>query len=273
MAISDSTNRERFSHISTDAPIGYPEFLLRILFACFYPAVHLAVEAHCSLDTVKDTMTLALWREAKRKHSTINLISLVFAKSSRTVKALSARFNKGQFFGESETSLMRRVDDLLRQRPMTMEELSHHLPRSNEIDCAKLLVEALLREGRIEPTGPEKHPHYRVVKSHSDLVSLDNWERRLDALTEHLEAVTETIRRQFLDKPTDCTAARTFSFKARPEDMMAFREKLFEFVREQYKVLEERAEKSEDARVYSVYAGVTEMKSPVQPSENKKTLR
>ena len=67
---------------------------LRILFASFYPAVKMAVHFNYPLDTVKDMMTLALGGRL-RKHSTINPISLIFGKSTRTVKALSARFNKG----------------------------------------------------------------------------------------------------------------------------------------------------------------------------------
>ena len=72
--------------------IPYPEYVLRILFASFYPAVKLAVEFNYPLDTIKDMMTLALWREAKRKHSTINLISLIFGKSTRTVKGAVGAF-------------------------------------------------------------------------------------------------------------------------------------------------------------------------------------
>ena len=67
--------------------IPYSEYVLRLLYASFYPAVKLAVDLNYPLDTVKDMMTLALWKEAKRKHSTINLISLIFEKSTRTVKA------------------------------------------------------------------------------------------------------------------------------------------------------------------------------------------
>ena len=52
--------------------IPYPEYVLRILFASFYPAVKLAVEFNYPLDTIKDMMTLALWREAKR--NTVQLI-------------------------------------------------------------------------------------------------------------------------------------------------------------------------------------------------------
>ena len=139
--------------------IPYSEYALRVLFAAFYPAVKLAVEFNYPLDTVKDMMTLALWREAKRKHSTINLISLIFGKSTRTVKALSARFNKG-FFAQHETNLMRRVEDPLRSGPMTMDELADRLPHSNEFDSTWLAVEALLREGRIKelPSRPVFEP-------------------------------------------------------------------------------------------------------------------
>ena len=37
--------------------IPYPEYVLRILFASFYPAVKMAVEFNYPLDTVKDMMT------------------------------------------------------------------------------------------------------------------------------------------------------------------------------------------------------------------------
>ncbi len=250
-------------HLTSEAPlqegvIPYPEFLLRILFSAFYPAVKLAVEANCPLDTVKDMMTLAMWREAKRKHSTINLISLIFGKSTRTVKSLSARFNKGGFFEENEINLMRRVEDLLRQRPMTADELARYLPHSNEFDSARLALGALQREGRIEEMPGPGRTRYRVVTTHQRLVS-ENWEQRLDALSEHLEAITETIRLCFLERGSGCAAARTFSFKARRSDMEALKKELFEFIRDRYQQLEERAQQSdaEDTGLYTVYAGMT----------------
>lgn len=240
--------------------IPYPEYVLRILFASFYPAVKMAVDFNYPLDTVKDMMTLALWREAKRKHSTINLISLIFGKSTRTVKALSARFNKGGFFAETETNLMRRIEDLLLQRPMTMDELADRLPHCNEFDSTRLAVRSLLREGRIEalPTRPNSKARYRVVHSHHDLYSDAAWEARIDALYEHLEAVTETVRRRFLSDEPETAAARTFTFRALPEDLEQFREDLFAFVRERYQQLEERADGDPEARVYAVYTGATE---------------
>ncbi len=241
------------------APIPYPEYLLRVLFATFYPAVKMAVDHNYPLDTVKDMMTLALWREAKRKHSTINLISLIFGKSTRTVKALSARFNKGGFFEQNETNLMRRVEDLLRQRPMTMDELADRLPHCNEFDSTRLAVKALVREGRIEeaPSRPGARVHYRCVEMHQDLVVDDDWDARIDALYEHLEAVTETIRRRFLDDAPASAGARTFSFLARPDDMAKFRDELFEFVRARYAEMEANAKDADDAQLYALYAGMT----------------
>lgn len=246
-------------HAESEDPrsIPYPEYALRILFATFYPAVKMAVDFNYPLDTVKDMMTLALWREAKRKHSTINLISLIFGKSTRTVKALSARFNKGGFFSETETNLMRRVEDLLRQRPMTIDELADRLPHSNEFDSTRLTVKALLRDNRIEETGGHGKTRYRVVERHTDLYSDAHWESRVDALYEHLEAVTETVRRRFLSDDPEAAAARTFTFKARPEDVEAFREELFEYIREKFREVEQKATDADDARVYAIYTGCT----------------
>jgi len=239
--------------------IPYPEYVLRILFASFFPAVKTAVEFNYPLDTVKDMMTLALWREAKRKHSTINLISLIFGKSTRTVKALSARFNKGGFFNTTETNLMRRVEDFLRQRPMTMDELADRLPHSNEFDSTRVAVKALLRDGRIREL-PSRHgvrPQYTFVPQHHDLYSDGDWEARIDALYEHFEAITETIRRRFLSDQPDSAAARTFSFKGRPEDVEAFREEFFDFLRTKLADIEAKAVDADDTELFSVYTGLT----------------
>lgn len=243
----------------TPEAIPYPEYALRVLFASFYPAVKMAVEFNYPLDTVKDMMTLALWREAKRKHSTINLISLIFGKSTRTVKALSARFNKGGFFNLNETNLMRRIEDLLRQGPKTMDELAERLPHCNEFDSTRLAVKALVREGRIEPEEPRPgaRTRYRIVPRHTDLYSDAQWEARVDALYEHLEAVTETVRRRFLSDAPDDAAARTFAFSARREDVEAFREELFQFLRERTNAMEARAADDPSAEVFAVYTGVT----------------
>ena len=239
--------------------IPYPEYALRVLFAAFYPAVKLAVEFNYPLDTVKDMMTLALWREAKRKHSTINLISLIFGKSTRTVKALSARFNKGGFFTQHETNLMRRVEDLLRSGPMTMDELADRLPHSNEFDSTRLAVEALVREGRITelPSRPGVRTRYTFVPQHHDLYSGSDWELRVDALYEHLETVTDTVRRRFLSDSPEDAAARNFTFKARREDLEAFREELFSFIRERANQMEADAVDDGSAELFALYTGMT----------------
>jgi hypothetical protein len=259
MALKEQMAQHSTAQDTSPTSIPYPEYMLRMLFTMFYPAVKMAVDFNYPLDTVKDMMTLALWREAKSKHSTINLISLIFGKSTRTVKALSARFNKGGFFEETETNLMRRVEDLLLQKPMTMDELADRLPHCNEFDSTRLAVQALVNEGRIEalPEARGSRPRYRVVLRHHDLYSGVAWEARIDALQEHLEAVTETVRRRFLGDEPETAAARTFTFSARPEEMERFREDLFEFVRTRYAELEANAEGADDARVFALYTGAT----------------
>ena len=241
--------------------IPYSEYVLRLLYASFYPAVKLAVDLNYPLDTVKDMMTLALWKEAKRKHSTINLISLIFGKSTRTVKALSARFNKGGFFNQTETNLMRRVEDLLRQEPMTLDELAQRLPHSNEFDSSRLAVDALLREGRIQevPARPGTRSRYQIVHEHHDLFSDSHWEGRIDALYEHLEVVTETIRRRFLTDAPDDAVARTFSFRANRVDMEAFSDELLAFIRERAAEMEKAAANDPEAETFSFYTGSTSM--------------
>ena len=243
----------------TPQVIPYTEYVLRILFTTFYPAVKLAAEFNYPLDTVKDMMTLALWREAKRKHSTINVISLIFGKSTRTVKALSARFNKGGFFETTETNLMRRIEDHLSQRSMTIDELAERLPHSNEFDSTRLAVRALLGEGRIEelPRTPGAPTRYRVVARMHNVYSEADWEARIDGLNEHLEVVTETIKQRFLGDTPDSAVARTFTFQARPEDWRAFREEMLEFVRQRTEVLEARAADALDAELYALYTGST----------------
>ncbi|MBU0553408.1 hypothetical protein KKF91_17110 [Myxococcota bacterium] len=242
--------------------IPYPEYLLRILFATFYPAVKMAVDFNYPLDTVKDMMTLAMWREAKRKHSTINLISLIFGKSTRTIKALSARFNKGGFFEANETNLMRRLEDLLREGPLNLTELSERLPHSNEFDSTQLAVKALLREGRIQVQEGTRggQPSYKVVEQHLNLVSDSDWEARVDALYEHLEALTETVRRRFLDDEPHKASARTFTFRARPAEIEAFLEDLYAFIRARTLDLEtncagEGVDLEAEAEIFSLYLG------------------
>lgn len=242
------------------AQIPYPEYTLRVILACLGPPARLAVHANAPLDLVRDMLTLAMWREAKARYETNNMISLIFGKSLRTVKYLSARFSKGDIFEETEISQMRRVEDLLRKRPMSLMELARHLPQSGEVDTAALAVKALIRDKRVEPTPAEKGQptRYQVVDRHLNLVTEGDWEARLDALTEHLEAVTETVRRRFLSAHPEAAAARTFSFRARPEDMADFRAAMFDFIRTHYAELEARAEGDPEAQIYAVYAGATQ---------------
>jgi hypothetical protein len=225
--------------------IPYREYMLRVLFTSFYPAVKLGLDLNYPLDTIKDMMTLALWKEAKAKHSTINLISLIFGKSTRTLKSLSARYNRGRFFEQSETNLCRQIEDLLHQRPMTAEELSDRLPHYNEFDGTMLAIKMLLRSGRITEEVYEGKLCYIPIDRHHNLYSQD-WETRIDALSEHLEAISETLRLRFLEEnPSKLSAARTFTFKARSEDIEEFREDIFEFIRCKYRQLEDKVSEQE----------------------------
>lgn len=239
--------------------IPYPEYALRVLFTLFTPAVKAAVDSNYPLDTVRDMMTLALWRETRRKHSTINLISLIFGKSTRTVKALSARFNKGGYFETSETNLMRRIEDLLRQGPKTLDELAERVPQTSEFDSTRLAVSAMVAQGRIEaqPRTVGAAVRYRVVSRHHNLYTEQDWEARVDALQEHLEIIAETVRQRMLSDEPGTAAARTFSFRARPEDVEQFRENVFQFVRDEYQKLEANA--GNEGRSYSLYAGMAEL--------------
>ena len=89
---------------------------------------------------------------------------------------------------------MRRIEDLLREKPMTIEELASYLPHSNEFDSTQLAVAALVKQNRIEARGSESGrsaPKYHVVTKHHDLASCTDWESRIDGLYEHLESISE----------------------------------------------------------------------------------
>ena len=240
-SMSNLASKKEIKDENSNQIIPYREYLLRVLFTSFYPAVKLGLDLNYPLDTIKDMMTLALWKEAKAKHNTINLISLIFGKSTRTLKSLSARYNRGRFFEQSETNLCRQIEDLLHQRPMTAEELSDRLPQYNEFDGTMLAIKMLLRSGRITEELHEGKLCYIPIDRHHNLYSQD-WEIRIDALSEHLEAISETLRLRFLeDHPSDEAAARTFTFKADQKDIEQFRDELFDFIRQKYRVLEDQA--------------------------------
>jgi hypothetical protein len=233
-------------NVSQDT-IPYQEYLLRVLFASFQPAVRLGLELNYPLDTIKEMMTLALWKEAKAKHNTINLISLIFGKSTRTLKTLSARYNRGRFFQQSEMNLCRQVEDLLQKRPMCIEELSRRLPHYNEFDGASLAIQMLLKTGRVEEELREGKVVYIPITRHHNLYS-DDWEMRIDALSEHSAAISETLRLRFLEStPDPRTMARTFTFQAKEEDITAFQEELLDFIRKRYRELEKTALKYQES--------------------------
>lgn len=247
MQSSQLKNQAHLEEDFSQETIPYQEYLLRVLFTSFLPAVKLGIELNYPLDTIKEMMTLALWKEAKAKHNTINLISLIFGKSTRTLKTLSARYNKGHFFQHSEMNLCRQVEDLLQKRPMCTEELARRLPHYNEFDGASLAVQMLLRTGRIEEELRDGKVVYVPVTRHHNLYS-DDWEMRIDALAEHSAAIAETLRLRFLEsKPDSRATARTFTFQAREDEIEQFQEELLTFIREKYRELEKRATSIEES--------------------------
>ena len=138
-------------------------------------------------------------------------------------------------------NLCRQVEDLLTRRPMTLEELARRLPHYNEFDGATLAVQMLLKTGRIIEEHVDGRVIYTPIVRHHNLVS-DDWEMRIDALSEHTSAIAETLRRRFLETtPDPLTLARTFTFQAREEDIAALQADLLDFIRTRYRELEERA--------------------------------
>ena len=244
--------------------IPYPEYALRILFEAFLPAARIGVDFHCPLDTVRELMTLALWQEAKKRHRTINLISLALGKSTRTLKTLSSQYNQGRFFNRSEQNLLRQVEDLLLRSSMSVAELAERLPSQSEFDSAQLAIDALLKAERIEklPRTRGESQRYRALPRCMSTYSAEDWESRLDALREHLEAVSETVWSRFLGQGKKRSIARTFAFRGRSEDIQVFQEELLDFIRQRVDEIEARAaehkEKSnlEKTDVFSLYLGV-----------------
>ena len=158
--------------------------------------------------------------------------------------------------------MCRQIEDLLRKEPMTAEMLASRLPHYNEFDGARMAISILLKSGRIyESLAPDGRTYYRAVERHHNLYS-DDWERRLDGLSEHLEVISETLKRRFLEQPADSiAAARTFTLKARTEDVEAFREELLQFIRQKCQELEKKADlidlSAEEVKEFSLYLGIT----------------
>ena len=124
---------------------------------------------------------------------------------------------------------------------MCKEELARRLPHYNEFDGASLAVQMLLRTGRIEEEVRDGRVVYVPVTRHHNLYS-DDWEMRIDALAEHSAAIAETLRLRFLESTPDPRAtARTFTFKAREDEIEEFQEELLTFIRGKYRELEKRA--------------------------------
>ena len=131
------------------------------------------------------------------------------------------------------------------------------------LELFKLAIQLLLEGGRITEEVIDGEVVYSPIYRHHNLVS-DDWETRIDALSEHIGAIGETLHRRFLDSEPDPLAlARTFTFQAREEDIEALQVELLEFVRDKYRELEERAlsdadeARSEEVSSFSLYVGVT----------------
>jgi hypothetical protein len=142
---------------------------------------------------------------------------------------------------------------------MSADELSRRLPHYNEFDGAKLAINMLLKEGRIAEEVREGQVVYVPIDRHHNLFS-DDWELRIDALSEHLEAVTETLRRRFLeDQPDPLAAARTFAFKAPTQEVEKLQEEVFDFIRKKYRELEQLSSELDDSEceTLSLYVGIT----------------
>ena len=277
-----SNPQDRDTEVLDEVPraIPYPEYALRILFEAFLPAARIGVEFHYPLDTIREMMTLALWQEAKKKHRTINLISLVFGKSTRTLKTLSSQYNQGRFFERTEQNLLRQVEDLLLRQPMSIGELAERLPSQSEFDSAQLAVNMLLKSGRIEklPRTAGAVQRYQSTQRCMSTYSSVDWELRLDALREHLEAVGETVRSRFLDRDRRRSLARTFTFRARPAEIKALQEEVLDFIRIRVQELEAEALKQEgdhgpkerefaalsDFEIFSLYLGLAPQRKKEQ---------
>jgi hypothetical protein len=162
--------------------------------AAFGPGVRLAVQAGCALDTVRSIMTSALLDEAVHRFGP-DLPSLSLALG-RTTRSLRSALRSPTDFQPKGHNLVDRARVLLRERPLSVQELGGELPQYYEFDAASVVIQAGVSEGWLTPVVVRGQPRrYQATDSAPPTSAPADWSARLAATQRHMRAVAGALRR------------------------------------------------------------------------------
>ncbi len=207
----------------------------RLVFSLLHAAVRLAARVQLPLDRLTELLRTAYFVEYRRRHPRdLAAIADKLGVSLRTAGTLNRSMNDAFFAPETRVEPIRLVTGALLGAPRTPETLVH----LTGLDAPEVdrVLKHLAEVGWVEATGDE------VALSGSFRSHLaEDLGARVDAINHQMSVVADSVHQRFLLADGPPAGARTWSFAARPEQVVPMIDRVFATLRQEAMALEAQA--------------------------------
>lgn len=188
----------------------------RLVYSLVKAAVGVAARARMPMGELVELVQLAYFEEVRKRHPReLSEVAERLGLSLRSVGTLSRRLKQAFFAAEHRIQPARRVSAVLAAGPMTAKEIAAAAPDLEPAAVRRALT--FLRDaGWLEVQGKSYALSTRL-RSYID----EELARRIDALNNQMEIIAASVWSRFVDRaPT--ASGRSWTFVARPEELVAF---------------------------------------------------
>jgi hypothetical protein len=205
------------------------EYRQRVVYSLFRAVARVGVRLRMPIDEVSALLQMAYFEEA-REAQRLDLAGIadLFGKSLRTISSLHNKYRKGFFAPERDVEFRRAIAAEVNRGSKTLDELEQIFSRRTRADLEIALAD-LVREKRILKVGEKyrRNPEDHIFFNEADIVA------RVDGMNRQQDIIAETVFKRLLDPESangDPVAARSFVFKAKPEELKAALDELLKQV-------------------------------------------
>jgi hypothetical protein len=241
------------------------EYRQRVVYSLFRSVARVGVRLSMPIDEVSSLLQMAYFEEAReaRKLDLAGVADL-FGKSLRTISSLHNKYRKGFFAPEREVEFRRDIAAAVNRGPKTQGELEALFSRRSVTDL-EIALDDLVREKRLLKVGEKyrRNPEDHIFFNEADIVA------RVDGMNRQQDILAETVWKRLLEPGANgdsAVAARSYVFKASPEELKKSVEEILQQVLQTAIELDEKAADSDTDQEHGLTIAVAPMEKTETPS-------